>query len=203
MPGTTATQRLTYPTSGDRLADQAAYIETLARQVDSRINAQVNVLAQQADRPLAIVDSKATRNIQTSVNAVPKTNGLITWDTVLADTAGLVDLSVDTHIISMTSPGYWLVGCYIDFVGNPGGSSCASVGSITLHLNSQNCTPSQTNVYGKDVGGVIYTSLHASALVHVGSTGSLYMNADTQGTSCPTTVNVFNARMWAFKAREL
>jgi hypothetical protein len=203
MPGTTATQKLTYPTSGDNLKDQALYLRTLGKQVDARVAANAAFLARQLNRPCAIIDCTIPNAININSNQL----SIIKFDTVVVDTAGLVDLSSDQRIIKLTSTGYWLLGFYVDFQGTPGGSNCTSNGSITALLNCDNGTPNTWSNFVHDfnlthsyVGGSGLTQITNPALpgnVYVQGTGT------GLGTGCTGLLTAATARMWAFKVREL
>jgi len=202
MPGMTATQRLTYPTSGDNLKEQAQYLETLAKQLDARAAANAAVLASQLNRPFAVIDCTIPNSISTTT-----TTSLIKFDSVVVDTAGLADLSADQRVITLP-PGYWLVGGYVDFLGTAGGGSNCTTGAITLRLNCDNATPNIWSQMGKDGGsGGLHTYVQASGLAQVASPalpGKLYLNADiAYGSACTFVLTAFTARMWAFKVREL
>jgi hypothetical protein len=203
MTGTTATQKLTYPTSGDLLRQQAQFIETLARQVDARSGASADSVAIQLDRPFALLDATVPRPYPTSVAAVPDRAGYVVFDSVAVDTAGLVDLTGDPTVILLNQPGTWIVGCYVDYSGTPGGSSCTSLGSLTVNLHAQNASPSTYHAYVKDFN-TVHSYVTCSGLVRVTGTsiGQLFVDTDNQGTGCLTTLTVAAARMWAFKARE-
>lgn len=201
MSGTTATQKLTYPTSGDILKEQAQYLETLARQVDARTGASADVLARQLNRPLAIIDCTLQNTISATNSA-----SLPLFDTVAVDTAGLVDLSSDRRVITLNSTGYWMIGVYLDFIGSPGGSNCATIGSLNVQLRCDNGTPDRWSNYVKDQN-TGHTYVQVSGLTQIllpGSPGKVYSNASiSAGTACSNLLNVAGARMWAFKAREL
>jgi hypothetical protein len=201
MPGTTATQKLTYPTSGDNLKEQAQYLETLAKQLDARVAANADLLARQLDRPCAIIDCTVPNVISNQLSS-----SLIQFDSVVLDTAGLIDLSSDRRVITLNSTGYWLVGGYVDFQGTPGGSGCSSLGAIALALNCDNGVAARWPNFVKDLNSG-HSYLHTSGLTQIlspSAPGRLYMNAALSGgTGCGTTFNVFTARMWAFKVREL
>jgi hypothetical protein len=198
MPGTTATQKLTYPTSGDNLKEQAQYLETLARQVDARAKSNAAILASQLDRPFAIIDCTIPNVISTTAVAAIK------FDSVVLDTAGLVDLSADQRVITLP-PGYWLLGGYVDFIGSPGGSNCTT-GAITLRLNCDNATPNVWSQFAKDFADA-HTTIQCSGLAQVLSPalpGKQYLTADiAYGTGCTFLLTAFTARMWAFRTRDL
>lgn len=200
MPGTTATQKLTYPTSGDNLKEQAQYIETLARQVDARSASNAAVLARQLNRPCAIIDCTIPNSISTTASTSPK------FDSVVLDTAGLVDLTVDQRIMTLGT-GYWLVGGYVDFLGTAGGGSNCTTGGITLKLNCDNSTPVSWSQFAKDGAAGLHTYVQTSGLALVSSAalpGKLYLTADiAYGTACTFVLTVNTARMWAFKVREI
>lgn len=205
MPGTTATQKLTYPVSTDLLKEQAQYLETLARQIDARASSHAASIASQTNRPFAILDATVQRQYPTSVNAVPDSAGFFDFDSVVVDTAGLVDLTASTKSISLNSTGTWVIGCYAAFTGLPGGSSCASLGSLTVNFHCDNGTPQTWGGYVKDFN-TVFSYVHVSGLTRItsaGSPGLVYMDVDNAGTGCNTLINVLKARMWAFKAREL
>lgn len=201
MPGTTATQKLTYPVSTDVLKEQAQYLETLARQVDTRMQAGAVALAGQLNRPFAIVDCTVLHTVSATSSA-----SLVQFDSVVVDTAGLVDFSADRRVINFNSTGYWLVGGYVDFVGTPGGSNCATIGSLVLELNCDNTNPDRWSNYVKD-HNTGHSYVHVSGLAQstdVTNLGRVYMDAFiSAGTSCTNILNVSTARMWAFKVRDL
>jgi hypothetical protein len=205
MSGTTATQKLTYPTSGDILKQQAQYIETLAKQVDARSGSTADAAAAQLDRPFAVLDATIQRTNPTSVTAAPARAAFVVFDSVVIDTAALVDLTADSTVISLTSPGTWLVGAYVDYVGIPGGSSCTSVGSLTLNLRAQNANPSTFHAYVKDLntGHSMMCCSGLTRFTNSTTIAKVFISTDNQGTGCGTSVNVFKARMWAFKVREV
>lgn len=197
MPGTTATQKLTYPTSGDNLKDQGTYLATLAKQVDARVAANASLLASQLDRPCAIVDCTIPNVISTTIGTPIK------FDSVVLDTAGLVDLSADQRIMTLP-PGYWIIGGYVDFVGSPGGSNCTT-GAVKLQLNCDNATPTVWSQFAKDPGTHTYVQCSGIGFVsNPALPGKLYLTADiAYGTACTFLLTANTARMWAFKAREL
>jgi len=201
MPGTTATQKLTYPTSGDNLKEQAQYLETLAKQLDARTAANAAILARQLNRPFAAIDC----TVPNSISAV-NSSSLILFDSVVVDTAGLVDLSADRRVISLNSTGYWLVGAYVDFSGSPGGSNCATIGAINMQLNADNTTPGRWTNYVKDLN-LVHSFVCSSGLCRVldpALPGRIYLTASlAAGTGCTNVLTAFTARMWAFKVREL
>lgn len=198
MPGITATQRLTYPTSGDNLKEQAQYLETLAKQLDARAAANAAILARQLDRPFALIDCTVPNVISTTAVSV------IQFDSVVLDTAGLVDLSSDRRVITIP-PGYWLLGGYVDFVGAVAGSNCTN-GAITLRLNSDNATPVNFSQMAKDFSDT-HTYVECSGLAQVTDPalpGKVYLTADiAYGSACTFLLTANTARMWAFKVREL
>lgn len=201
MPGTTATQKLTYPTSGDNLKDQAAYLETLAKQLDARSQANANLLASQLDRAFAVIDCTIPNTISTTAGTAIK------FDSVVLDTAGLVDLSADQRIITLPT-GYWLLGGYVDFLGTQGGGSNCTTGAIKLLLNCDNGNPINFSQFAKDVGSAgLHTYIQCSGLAQVTNPalpGKVYLTADVAyGTGCLFTMTANTARMWAFKVREL
>lgn len=201
MPGTTGTQKLTYPVSTDILKEQAQYLETLARQMDARTGASADALARQLNRPFAIIDCTVENQISATNSA-----SLPLFDTVVVDTAGLVDLSSDRRVINLNSTGYWMIGVYLDFVGVPGGSSCATIGSINAQLRCDNGTPNRWSNYVKDQN-TGHSYVHVTGLTQIispSAPGVVYSNASiSAGTGCANLFNVSRARMWAFKVREL
>lgn len=199
--GTTATQKLTYPDSGDQLNQQAQFLETLAKQVDARASANAAVLASQLNRPFAIIDC----TIPNSISATDSSS-LPLFDSVVVDTAGLVDLSLDRRYINLPTPGYWLLGAYVDFVGSPGGSNCATIGAINCALNCDNSVANRWTGYVKDVN-TGHSYVCTSGMAQILSTalpGRVYLSASlAAGTTCTNVFTVSTARMWAFKVREL
>jgi hypothetical protein len=198
MPGTTATQKLTYPTSGDTLNQQAQYLETLAKQVDARVKSNAAILASQLDRAFAVIDCTIPNVISTTAGTAIK------FDSVVQDTAGLVDLSTDQRVINLGT-GYWLLGGYVDFFGSPGASNCTT-GAIKLQLNCDNATPTVWSQFAKDFADT-HSFVQCSGLALVSNPalpGKVYLTADiAYGTGCTFSLTAFTARMWAFKVREL
>lgn len=107
MPGTTATQGLVYPTSGDPMCDGALQLEALAKGIDARVTALDAIVDAGAEPRCVVVES---------VGDVLHGGGKIEWNTVLVDTAGAFDSSVspDTLILPYEAPGQlWEIGGYV------------------------------------------------------------------------------------------
>jgi hypothetical protein len=168
--------------------------------VDARVNANATLLARQLNRPFALIECLTPNAISTTVQ------NPIKFDSVLVDTAGLVDLSLDQRVITLNTPGYWLLGCYVDFQGSPGGSNCSTLGAINLKIQCDNGTPNTWSNYVKDFNAV-HSYVCCSGLTQIASPtalGKMYVVADiANGTGCSFSLTAAYARMWAFKVREL
>lgn len=107
MPGTTATQGLIYPTSGDRACDGALQLEVLAQGIDARLTVLDGIVDNGAEPPCVLVEY---------VGEALNGGGTINWNTVQVDTAGAFDASISPAVLTLpyTAPGQlWEIGCYV------------------------------------------------------------------------------------------
>lgn len=194
MTDKTATQNLTRTTSTDDHRLTALYLETLATEVDQRMVAQYRNIRRSQVPPAALVqmnEPRAVRSDDTMPNAV--------FDTVVFDTTGdLVDLAAAPQSITLRSPGYWVVGGYLETVGWPTGS-----GDMQVWLQSGG----STRTVGFRDGNLGFVSgafsvheqtdypLTETCALGVKFTGTLPGGAE------PTTL--LFAEMWAYKVRDL
>jgi len=191
MTGTTATQNLTYPTSGDLLKDQGLYIQTLAEQLEARLNSHDADLARSKVPPFAVVEVLTPNGYPLSLPFV--------FDTVLIDTDGMVDLTVDARKIKLTRTGWWNVGIY----AHMGASGC-NPGFFSLYLDSD------TNTSGVPIQQFQKENLVGySAMVSEGDVQANVLPCDihayalSSGTSCSSSFTLNKARMWAYWVRDL
>lgn len=191
MPGTTATQNLTYPVSTDRLRDQGLYIETLAKQVETRLNSHDDDLARSQIPPFAMVERGPTGTLFGEDFAFP-------FERVLVDTDNMVDLSRDSQRIVLTRTGWWNVGCYI----TTGATGC-STGFINLWVDGTNTSGVPIPQHQKEhlIG---FSSLVAEADVQANVLGcDVFSYLTVSGTGCSTSITLNYARMWAYWVRDL
>lgn len=111
MTATTATWGITYATSTDRPCDGAVITEAMAEDVDA--------ILRQFDLDLAVLQTIPYASLSTGVAAsATLTLGIAgitpAFDTVLADTASLSNLSANPGVIQVppTLPGIYLGGAY-------------------------------------------------------------------------------------------
>lgn len=189
MPGTTATQNLTYPTSGDKVRDQGLYIETLAKQVEARLNSHDADLLRSQIPPFALIEAGS--------NGYLWGNELV-FNRVLVDTDGMVDLSKDARRINLTRTGWWNVG-------------------VHLQIGASGCNPGFVTVYvdGTDTSGVpiqqdqrenlqAYSAVTSEGDVQANILGcDIFAYVQRSGTNCASSFTLTKARMWAYWVRDL
>lgn len=199
MTGTTATQNLPYPTSGDRVVDQWQHQKNLALALEDRFNAHQVDLARAANVPLIVLEQQNQRDYPTS--GFSPGDELVTFDTVLVDTQGQVDLSVSTKSIPIPQPGYYRCGGYLHVVN---GLACsAGTGTLFLAIGNTNGTGStDTNQAHDGVNGEVEVSV-CSEVRFSGTNGTLFMFPSTTGVTCPNFISVDYARFYAFWVRDL
>lgn len=196
MPGTTATQKLTYPVNTDLLKDQWSYQRTLAQQVEGRFVNHYYDLGRSQVPPLAVVDLTIPASYPVQGSFTPG-NELLDFDTVQVDTANLVDLSANPNVINLTTPGYWSVGGYAFEIG----TTC-SAGSVILYVSGTGFTGQNFQNSARDVGVAGFNAQAVSYDVQITSTGTVFAYIGINGT-CNNTTSVQNARMWAYWVRDL
>ncbi len=191
MTDKTATQNLTRTQASDDPRQVAAYLKTLATEADQRMAAHYRDLARSQNPPFAML-RVGTPFVLDGSNVVTR---LVPFDTVAIDTAGLTDLSVDPHVITLTETGYWMVGGY----------------AWTSGFNGNNDTYVRISAGNNNVADF----RHDAAIGFVGASASAEMpNVSTNGSnvtmivswigssSTPLTQIVY-AELWAFKVRDL
>lgn len=199
MTGTTATQNLPYPTSGDRVMDQWLHQKNLALAAEDRFSSHNVDLARATDVPLVVVEQNIPRDYPTSGFAAG--DDLTVFDTVLVDTAGMADLATDPKSISIKQNGYWRVGGYLHVVN---GLACsAGTGTLFLAIGSTNATGSTDTNQAHD-GVIGEVEVYATSEIRVsGNNSTVYMSASTSGVSCPAIISVDYARLYLFWMRDL
>lgn len=111
MPGTTATQGLIYPTSGDRACDGALQLEVLAKGMNARYAVLAGAIDDAATPPAVLVEWVSDT---ASIEPLDNING-IEWNTVSVDDAEAYNaaISASTLILPYTAPGQlWEIGMY-------------------------------------------------------------------------------------------
>ena len=192
MTDKTATQNLTRTTITDSPRQMATYLGSLAREVDQRMQAQRDALARSQKPPAAMIEVLEQREELAAINA-----GSMFFDNVAFDTAGLVDLTVDNHVITLNSTGYWCIGAYVLCSGFQG-----SPGAVSLWLNHGNSNSTAT--FHDGLQGAVGCSYSVTEQVTSIATPK-YAACGVYGTGTnvnPSTV-IFRASLWAFKIRDL
>ncbi len=198
MTGTTATQGLTYPTSGDLLRDQGKYIDILANQLETRFNLHDLDLDRSQIPPLALLQLNTPVVVDLSTGSKP-----VPFDTVVVDTAGMVDLNTDNSTVFMRQKGYWNLGAYVA----TNGTNCTN-GSLLLSGNLVNFSMTLANF-----GNWVHDGVTGFLAVHSSGDGQLAsstpegffvtINAPTGTCPTPNNVTINFACMWAYWTRDL
>lgn len=199
MPGTTSTQGLIYPVKTDRLRELPAQQQRLAFQLENRWQSHEFDLDRVRVRPAAAVAATVQQTV-TTFGGSPDAD-VILWDTVLFDTAGFVDLSLDTRGINTSGvAGYFSIGCWVSH-GGIGGSTPVT----SLNLETAATGALRSSIWDNNPGSPMSTfgqsvvALDPRDLVE----DILYARMGASGTSIASTVVVFEAIMWAFWERDL
>lgn len=100
MPTCTPIYGLEYTVGSDRPCDQGSTWCDFAATVESNLSRLEGIV----DRT---VDTIPFAHIQASVSQVIQGNGRVSFDTVLADTENMVDLSNDSTLITIKRTGTW------------------------------------------------------------------------------------------------
>lgn len=195
MTDKTATQNLTRTQATDDPRKMALYLKTLATETDQRMTSQYGELARAQVPPAAIVrtlNPLAFRSDDVQPN--------ITFDTVALDTAGLVDLETNPQVISLASPGYWMVGAYIATTGWPPASgdlllflfSGGSSRTAGFHDGNLGFVGGSVSVLEQVTASAVTTKKAALGALFTGT-----MPGGSEGSQ------VLYAELWAFKVRDL
>lgn len=205
--GITATQNLHFTDGTDAVEDHSTNIEVLARQLDARLRSHdLDTDRFGEDKPFCVLDITVPQ-ILTVASGLSV--GAIVFDTIRVDTAGMADLDALPQAMSMRSPGYYQVGFYI----NSSGTGCvAGSGAALWQANQSAISPYPTMA--------LYGSAHSQIVDFAngwpaGGAASIlarsddatetwgWMNVLVTGTSCPATITINYARLWAYKVRDL
>lgn len=193
MTGTTPTQNLVYPTGGDSIQAAGDAVKDLAFRTDARLDAQDYNLSVAQYPLLSVIESKVSVNF-------PRGFQPWTFDTVLVDIAGGVDLSNDPRRINLTRAGWWICGGYAE-CGTPVGAVTVGL-SFNINVNNPSgITFEDTQDFQAD--GSHGTFGNASTLLRVDDTLNAYcfMSATYPGvynSSDLGTMPVGYRRMWAY-----
>jgi hypothetical protein len=199
MTGVTATQNLPYPTSGDRVVDQWSHQRNLANALEDRFNAHASDLLRAQNVPLVVLEQTIQRDYPTS--GFSPGDELVSFDTVLVDTAGMVDLTVNSKNVPILQNGYWRAGGYLHVVN---GLACsAGTGTLFLAIGSTNASGSTDTNQAHD-GVVGEAECHVESEIRVsGNNSTVFMFPSTTGTTCPNFISVDYARFYLFWMRDL
>lgn len=193
MTDKTATQNLTRTQSTDDHRKTALYLSILANEVDLKMAAQYANISRSQVPPAAIVRVNTPYAIS-SLNTMPN----VVFDTVALDTAACVDLAANPQVITLTSPGYWMVGGYVEVTGWPG-----ATGELLMWLRAGGSTRTfgfHDGTFGKvsGSGSVLETTDYPlTETCALGATFSGTMPGGLEGSTL-----VF-AELYAFKVRDL
>lgn len=193
MTDKTATQNLTRTQSTDDPRKVATYLETLAVEVDQRMAAQYSEIGRAQVPPAAIVRMLSPYAIR-SDNVQPN----VVFDTVELDTAGLVDLAVNPKVINLSSPGYWMVGGYIETIGWVG-----ATGNVLLYVVSggSSRTAGFHDANLSFVSGAVSVIESTNyPLTEQAALGVLFTGTIPGGAEGS---QLLYAEMWAYKVRDL
>lgn len=116
MGATTLNYALPYPTSSDRVCDAWYYQELLAEAVDTILDGFDVDAARLTTVPVVILDSTSAALVDGPVSTTK-----ITYDTVVADTANLINLAVSADTFQATN-GYWNIGTSVGVLGSAAGN---------------------------------------------------------------------------------
>lgn len=136
MPGTTATQGLTYPVQTDRVVDHPTHLQVLASQVTAKLAAHTTDVARSVKVPAAVMrwnPLPATDGyfLYRHRNAVPGQNIMI-HNEVLVDTDNMCDLSRDSRTLFIRHPGYYMCGFYLALHGGQDSNDTVLQAGITI-----------------------------------------------------------------------
>jgi len=195
MSGTTVTQGLTFPTGTDKLKDIPTWLKTLATQLDGKLQSHYLDLARTEVPPFALLNNATPASY--TVTGGSSGSNILRFESVLVDTASMVDLTADNRVFNLTKPGHWCVGCYARING-PGGTS-----GVRLMLNTD---------FGNTWGNVAHHDttntfvwLSASAIFYTTlATDKFFVQISQFGTGIPgTALTVDRALAWAYWVRDL
>lgn len=188
MPGNTATQGFTYPTSGDRACEGAAAFKLMAEQMDAKL-AEIDSLLNSFYRPRAAIIDWSSDQPQTW--AAGQKNKVL-YDTVVMDQGGMVDFAVRPNSITLPLGYRYKVGTYAQVLigGNAGNV-------LTLNLTDN------VSFHEEDLIYSIYSGSETEALFGVWDvtptgTDLNYGSVMTQSGVAPYG-NISYARLWAFQ----
>lgn len=195
MTGTTATQNLVYPTSGDLLKDQGKYHRDLAVALDNRLRSHDVDIARSARPPFALVERTTQKTYDLSFGGQ---SVLFDFENVLEDTAGMVSLENDSSVIQTTGIGWWNIGVYAKLAQ----TSC-SPGYCNLYIS--NDTGDTVNLMHDAVVGFVAGSSEDLIRVVNSTIGfpKITAHVSFSGSNCASTFTILYARMWAYKVRDL
>jgi hypothetical protein len=189
MTDTTATQNLTRTTATDDPRQMASYIQRLATDIDQRMTAHYHDLDRSSTPPAACIRVTTPVTVD-SAAAFPQ----IVFDTVMFDTAGLVDLTNDPRQIQLLYPGYWCIGAYVQTSGFGGGST-----DVGILLKSGGST-TNSDYHDASLGVSGSYSLVETTLSGQGEIAALGLVALGSPSTFVTTVTF--AELWAYKIRD-
>lgn len=205
--GITATQNLRFPDATDFVDDMASYIETLARQLDSRMRGHdLDQLRTNTERPFCVLRTSGPQTINSTADP---TTSLIKFDTVLVDTDNMADLDNLPQAMTIRTPGWYQFGWYAVCPSTgctPGTgvgiwqTNSASGGFSNVALFGSKNTQTTDANNGWVPGGSSELG-RASTLSPPPTWG--WINLLITGTACASLINCQFAKIWAYKVRDL
>lgn len=202
MPTTTGTQNLTIPTSTDNIEDQWLYHSQMAAQMEQRFNSHDADALRVNPRPLAIIDCTVSRDYP--LNTLSQFDRTVLFDTVMVDTAGMVDLVSQPYAITPQETGEYHYSAYVKILP----SGCAGPGAVSMFIAAQGTGTLDGNLSGSfsvEVGVTGSTSVNASGDVRVTALGSSigFCQFSFLGSSCAQTFTTVYGRLCVYKVRDL
>lgn len=194
MTDKTATQNLTRTVASDDPRQMAAYLKSLATDADLRMAAHFRDLARSQGPPFACLQVLNPVSVDQTLAAGPWT-GTVPFDTVAADTAGMVDLSVSVYQINFVETGWWWVGMYLLCDGF--GSSADVYGQLSANGDAQR--DARHDALIGNIG--CHTSFPVRVTSLITATPVFLSMASSSSTRNTTTISY--AEMFACKLRDL
>lgn len=202
MPTTTGTQNLTIPSSGDFIEDQWLYHGQMAQQMEQRFNAHDADAVRVTPRPLAIVDCTIQRDYP--LNTASQFDRMAIFDTIMVDTAGMVDLAAQPWAVTPQETGMYHYSAYLKVLA----TNCTGPGAMSLFVTSRGTGSIDGTLSGSfspEVGLTGNTSVNVSGDFRVTALGSSvgFLQPSFLGSGCTTIFTTVYGRLCVYKVRDL
>lgn len=199
MVNTTATQNIRKPESTDDPKQLAAYFLQTATDIDRRMAAHFYDLDRALNPPFAVVRLSAPISVDANVTADGALySGSVPFDTVDADTNGMVDLSISAYQISLNETGYWWIGGYARLSGFAPGSNSDVIATARIAGSTfQDARHDDGSVNpGSGLSGMV-------PVLSLATPAYAALTVEWAGASTTSVTTVFQAELWALKVRDL